>query len=586
MYNFIPSIGESFNARSTATSDLCNGFIVSDHYSQICSSDHLIMVGPRGSGKTTLLRMLELQSLDYWEGDSSVFYRENINFSGVFIPTDRFWKTQYDRVEQCESFAESKQYLEALFIYHILECFCNVVSYRANRVQKKNNKFRHVDIPKSEEVALVRTLSDYWCVTPSIPTLKGLIIALTLKKSELSEYISKAFNGVEIKKPVIFNVNITDMICNSVSIVNTLFDQSNEKWAFLFDELELAPNDLIQPLVDAMRGGGNKDVIFKLALSPYHEGVKVTRNPDSAMKDQDIKFVDLTGNSDQLTFAEQLCSGVFKRKGLTKDVGLYFESPAEIDINIDVQELIIKDPSFNEYLTKVVGTFSSYQDLDSKNKDLLRKIKFITHLRNHLKGPKNQIKARRRPADFYAGFKNICKEVEYNPRMLIGIMNIFSSIAKSDSTISINDQINKLEEYFSSFRALLSTIDLNGKGLAFRNIYELVEHLSKFYKNEIYSEDFKDKPRGSFLMKSQENIDIRSAVGLALNSGALITVGSNLGTFYSTETEGDLRFRVSYLFSHHFNLLLTLQKEVELLYVLSGTSNSGKSQEQLRIDGV
>ena len=96
MANYVPNVHETFNARSLSTEDLCSSFIVSKHYHELAALNNAVMVGPRGSGKTTLMRMLQVQSLEIWEHPDASNIRSNIGFSGVFIPTDRVWKTQYD----------------------------------------------------------------------------------------------------------------------------------------------------------------------------------------------------------------------------------------------------------------------------------------------------------------------------------------------------------------------------------------------------------------------------------------------------------------------------------------------------------
>ncbi|EGQ9189876.1 hypothetical protein F7J78_19255, partial [Vibrio cholerae] len=127
MDNLAINFNESFNAKATSKVNLCSNFIVNSHYDLLTTPNNTIMIGPRGSGKTTLLRMLDVETLDMWDKDISSNYRNKISYSGVFVPTDRFWKTQYERIStKFKSNESAQKLLRASFVYHILECLAQV----------------------------------------------------------------------------------------------------------------------------------------------------------------------------------------------------------------------------------------------------------------------------------------------------------------------------------------------------------------------------------------------------------------------------------------------------------------------------
>ncbi|MEZ8321629.1 hypothetical protein AB6C72_24845, partial [Vibrio splendidus] len=278
MTDLTVNFNESFNAKATSKVNLCSDFIVNSHYDLLSTPNNTIMIGPRGSGKTTLLRMLDVEVLEMWDKDVARKYREKISFSGVFIPTDRFWKTQYERISvRFKNNNNVQKLLESSFVYHILECLAQVISYRANRTIEKNNNHLSVDISKQDESELVQLLSDYWKVSPKIPSLRGLVIATSIKKQEISTIIASLDNETDIDDIAIVDDRLVGILETSIQIINQYFMDNDGKWAFLFDELELAPEVFIQPLIDSMRGGP-QNIIFKLALSPYHKGVSITRD--------------------------------------------------------------------------------------------------------------------------------------------------------------------------------------------------------------------------------------------------------------------------------------------------------------------
>lgn len=583
MSNYIPSISESFNAKATSTSELCNTFISNEYFDKLSSPNSAIMIGPRGSGKTTLMRMLEVESLEIWDKDISEYFRSNIGFSGVFIPTDRFWKTQYEKVvEVIGNDSSNLNMVDSLFVYHVLERFIATVSFRASRTITKANRFRSVDISKEDEAELVYDLSMLWNVKPRIPSIRNLIISITLKKQDISTYISKLFSGQSINysKPDILDGELIGVLNASVQIVNSYFDEKGHKWAFLFDELELAPNEIVQPLLDSMRGGP-EDIVFKLALSPYHKGVSITNTPDSSMKEQDTRVINLTGtsNGDGPKFSKTLCENIFIRAGLTNPIESYFDESPDIDRFKECKELEKKDPSFAEYLKDkdlIPDDFSSYKE---DKMSLVRKIQYIARLRNSHLTEQGRKKSLRRAPDFYAGFDNICKATEYNPRMLIGMMSMFVPIIKDKGVVSIHKQIECLDSYFDSFKALLSTIAIDSTHPDFNTIFDFINTIAEYFKNEIHSPVFKADPKGVIVIKRAGNNAFIDPIGFALNAGALIADKQDVGSFQDVVDIKNSKCRLSNIFAHHFRLLTTKQKQIDLVELLSPT----RSVKQIRV---
>ncbi|VUD64550.1 hypothetical protein TDB9533_03343 [Thalassocella blandensis] len=564
----IPSIHEAFNARSLSTEELCNTFIISDHYSKLASSTNTIMIGPRGSGKTTLMRMLQVQSLEAWQHKQSTDFRKSIKFSGVFIPTDRVWKTQFDKI--CKKFEFKNEILvvQASFTYHVLERFISTIEYLTSRTVKKLNNFRSVVLDKASESELVIELANLFKVVPRINSLKSLEIAITSKKSEISSYLSRRLSVSDFHEPQpkIIVGEIGTILGNAVAIANLYFGDREHKWAFLFDELELAPENIVQPLVDAMRGGPD-NIILKLSLSPYHKNVSITSLPESSMKDQDLSFISLTATPDKsgYTFSKELCGNIFSKYGLgVKPVDRYFDEPKPIDEKREFSELIEKDPTFANYLKlqKIdIDRLENYTEKDKR--PTIRKVKFVVQIRNYYR-KLNGKKSRKSPPPLYAGFKNICKSLEYNPRMLIGITNKFLPLASNETPIPVHEQLKCLSELSDSFKALLNTIPIDSSTPDINTIYDLVEKVAQFFQNQISGDIFRAEPKGSLIFVRQDNTSLIEAIGFALNAGAMIAEN---GVSIDSQQVVDIkkiRCRLSYLFAHKFGLLMSTQREVDL----------------------
>jgi hypothetical protein len=576
---YVPSISESFNAKSTTTKELTNTFISNSYFESLSCPNNTMLIGPRGSGKTTLMRMLEVESLELWDKSISAHFRDSIDFSGVFIPTDRFWKTQYEKLLITVGSSKTNlSILESLFVYHVLECFVSVVSFRASRTIEKKNEYRAKILTKEDESSLVYDLADLLKVKPRIPSLRNLLISIGQKKQLISSYISSLTSGDKsIEKPGIVDGELINLLSLSVNIVNSYFDERGQKWAFLFDELELAPDSLVQPLVDVMRGGP-ENIIFKLALSPYHKGVSITNSPDSSMKAEDANFINLTGaaNAEGYKFAKELCENIFSRSGLINSIESYFEEPIRIDMFQEFIELKPKDMSFANYLIERNINTDELATYGEDKLSLMRKVQFIARLRNFQFNERGTLKPRRRPADFYAGFKNICKATEYNPRMLIGIMSMFIPIIKDHSIVSIPKQLVCISSYFDSFKALLSTIAVDSTHSDFNTIYDVIEKIALFFKREINGSSFKPEPKGSLVFKKNSNDAFIEAIGYALNAGALIADKQGVGSFQDIVDIKNSKCRLSYIFAHHFQLLMTSQKDIDLVDLLNPSNNVNK----------
>ncbi len=317
--------------------------------------------------------------------------------------------------------------------------------------------------------------------------------------------------------------------------------------------------------------GGPEDIIFKLALSPYHKNVSVTDSPESSMKDQDHVFINLTGSSERegLRFSKNLCENIFRKNGLNENIESYFEGPVKMKVEQEFLELSDKDNSFKSYLDQrgiEVGKFDTYKEKDKL--PIIRKIQFVVLLRNYYKDKDGKNKSRRRPPDYYGGFPNICRAMEHNPRMLIGIMNMFIHSAKESGSIPIHLQLKNLNNFFESYRALLSTIAVDSTYRNYNTIYDLIEKIAKSFRKQILGDRFQAEPKGSLIFKKSSNEHLSDAIGLALNSGALIVDKDDASSFHDIVDIKNTRCRLSYLFSHHFGLLMTNPREIDLIDLL------------------
>jgi len=595
----IPRIfGDSFNASQNTVEELCNSFIVNEYFDKLTSPNHALMIGPRGSGKTTLLRMLQVDALDLWSSTESIKFKEKINFSGVFVPTDRLWKDTYDEYKkQIKSISQAEDILNNFFIYHTLLNVINVLRYKTDRELLSGNRFRHLDLSKTDESELVGELSKSWHVSPSRNTLRSLASSIILKNEELSAYFQTIVNGTENRDdtPKYFSNDLIGVIKSAIKTINLFLGNTNVKWAILFDELELAPEKLVNSLISSLRGSGSEDVIFKLAISPYHKNIEITKYSTSPMTTHDFTWINLSETDEKqgLEFSTKLCEQVFKNSDLNEPIRSYFEESSYSKNGLEksqrsllktvFHELNNKDASFNNYLSRKnieIEKIPSYTDKDKAT--ILRKIQYIAAIRNFYLNDEGSLKSRRRAFDYYAGFEHICKALEYNPRMLIGIMIEFARIATKSSPIPIDKQLSELNNFYESFRSLLETIAITEDALPYDNLYELIKAIGTYFQKEMLSNKFNDEPKGSIILSSPDKTrQYFSAIGSALNAGALVMIGSNKRSPQELEDLTGARCRLSHLFSHAFKLTMTTQREIDLNKIVSSKNNSVENKEQM-----
>lgn len=566
MSNHVPSIHDSFNARTLTTKALAECFILNDYFPQLAGQNHSIMIGPRGSGKTTLMKMLQVEALEFWNSPEAEDSREKINFSGVFVPTDRLWKKQYDKLKsEIENDHEKTNYLNSIFIYHVLERLISTLEFRVSKIIPKSNSYRKSNLSKNHESELVSELSESWGLQPKTLSLKSLEIEILRKKNELSNSVTNTSN-FNVSVPTSFRLNqIVSILDLATKIINSYLNEKGEKWCFLFDELELAPENVIQPLIEALRGGPD-DIIFKLSMSPYHGNINISGLPTSPMTGQDHVVINLSNSrpASGYDFSRKLCSQILKKNNLNDDIESYFEKPLKFEIKNTFIELSNKDSIFNQYLidNKIIPEdLHLYTDKDKL--PTVRKIQFVAYLRNHyvkkIESGKVKLSSKKRAPDYYAGFKNLCKAMEYNPRMLIGMTNMFvETLNSGKDKIQIHEQINILEKTLRSFRALLNTISVDIPKI--ETIDELISKIASHCETYIKGRKFYPEPYGSFKFNKEPPENLKKAIGLALNAGALIIEDANKSYVEIIEMKG-LSCRLSFLFSHEHGLLMTTPRE-------------------------
>jgi hypothetical protein len=145
-----PTIFESFNARALNPSQVARTFVPSKQYQMLAKRRHTMVIGPRGSGKTTLLKMLQQPALEAWPHRLADDYRQTIDFTGVFIPTDLSWGQQIEALGEGKLDSDTHRLLsKAVFTTHVLRALTVAMLNRiTNSIRQGIVPFRRVKAEK------------------------------------------------------------------------------------------------------------------------------------------------------------------------------------------------------------------------------------------------------------------------------------------------------------------------------------------------------------------------------------------------------------------------------------------------------
>ncbi len=328
-------IFESINARFLRPEQVAKSFVLSDHFKTLSIRGHSLAVGPRGSGKTTLLKMLQGQALSSWKHPDAKEYRDRIDYTSVFIPTDIVWAKQIKSLGDGYLSAEEHRLFErAIFTTHILHELVQSIDYR---LIMHNNKrgYIHRGVASSEEqeVNLVKTLSYNWNLEPDIYSMISLKQSLMKRMGDIYETVSKERflneNGRSERFANIsyLHMNFLHATRSAIEVFSDIFGNKDHHWALLFDELELAPKNIVQYLITSLRSTDPR-IFFKLSFSPYNENIDLLHNAWAAMPGHDFHYIKLwyPNKDDGTTFSKALVASMLREKNagsadLTKILG-------------------------------------------------------------------------------------------------------------------------------------------------------------------------------------------------------------------------------------------------------------------------
>jgi hypothetical protein len=607
----------AFNAKAMSYEQVADSFVSSPKFAQLAGQWNALLVGPRGSGKTTLLRMLSLEGLRSWSGPEADAYRANLNYTGIYVPSDIAWGEMINSLGDGMDKTCFNLIAEAAFATNVMIATVSAMQLRLQSVSsvEDRHRYRAVQIASCDLEEVVREIAELWKLQPRTASLRSLQLALSARLLHIGQQSTLFRAGGSYSEALVrdlmpyIGLPIIQCVNEAVIAFDARIDQSDGIWTLLLDEFEVAPDNLQRMILTALRASARK-LLFKVALAPC--GPHTLLNLDTGTpptERNDFRQIELW-YSDKGE-AEAFCADVFAAR-TSKEPKLaackpeaVFGKSAYAIVDEDGQTNVAsaseskneqlarefaalreKDPSFDAFLThKKISLDKLDTSPDAPNGNTIRKIAPIVAFRNAYKGYADGKKRGRKPfTSAYSGWAAIAAMSEGNPRWLIGMLTgIFSEVGTSDSLpVSIQRQQHHALVTAKTFADVLGTVAIRQFDQIQTSIpvFQLLSMIGKYFYDRLVVDEFQEDPPLSFYVDDDIGDDIENCLRIAINHGAIVCYQSadDIGGF---GTLCNKRFRLSYLLAPVFKLPVRKSKAVKLSTALAVAAARGTRHNAL-----
>jgi hypothetical protein len=381
----------------------------------------------------------------------------------------------------------------------------------------------------------------------------------------------------------------------AIEAFGQIVGEGGGRWAFLFDELELAPRWSLEELVRSLRSIDDR-FLFKLSLSPFSDDIGLLKDALSPMEGNDFEAIPLwyAHKEQGYEFCTALLEGMLRARNMEpvepaqllgrsefeslaepgrRRVSLY--GPGSI-AHRRFTSLAETDHTFRNYLEAQNIDLSQLEHLDESERAAeVRKITAIVATRSAYRAPDEgggsdhaRIRSRKRPA-LYQGASSLFAMVEGNPRWFIGIVSSLLQDLTKPTRIPASSQGPAIWRAISRFRALLRTIPGPNlpAGRRSRGILSVLDRVGQYFFERVAVDDFNPDPPGTFIVDSNISDALERSLAEALNAGALVYVPDEQSELILRSLRGK-RFRLSYLLAPLYKLPIRLGRDVALGRIL------------------
>jgi len=617
MENIDEKYTRAFNARYMTFEDIAKSFIKSDNFIGIIKNEHSILTGSRGCGKTTLLKMLHPKALNAWNNKDGIQIKNEIPFTGIYIPADRQWKSQLDTFET--KFAENKGFVENIFRgvvnANILIAICSTF----DALLEINN------IESGFEIDLCKKLIDCWEIPkPLPPNLADIVIKIRCMVKDFNSIINK--NSITDELPKLCYNNFVDLISVAIDCFESINNSKEYKnieyknrWALCFDELEIAPKFLQELIINQnLRSLSDQRLIFKITTTPSlnlsnHDFSGLNPSELDDFTELKLWVYDNRSQKQWRSFCESYLKSSLETKFNDKIIDIkvllgdhdyinglkagepYEYSKLKSKNNTEFEEggimwYVMKklqyfDDSFRDFLDrKDINPFNPIPKNREQEASIHRKIKPIVLYRYYFTEKSNRkdkrVKLRSRNINTLNHGKDYIYDIsDGNPRAFANIVNeiikqVQFSNDKRNKNIDIPSQTRIIESFSInySYKRIINypkNIIKNSDLL----LYEIVDKIGDYFFNRLVLSDFTADPTILFYIDSSDT-ELENFIDIALESGAILKIEEEIPK-KGVRKAHDV-YRLSYSLYPKYRLPKVNYNPIPLRNILNSQKNNKK----------
>jgi hypothetical protein len=240
-------------------------------------------------------------------------------------------------------------------------------------------------LDEKHEAALARALAHAWNLDVPIPSVLGLRSVLSRRLVEVGHLAAQearlgaAGRDERLMNHPLLGVALIPTLSAGLDALEALVPGVlGQKWAVLFDELELAPPEIRNTVLESLRSIDDR-LLFKMALSPFSEDLNLFKSAVTSMPGHDHDEISLSyGRKESgYDFTLDLMQAILNRRGHdARDLlAVFGESIFPLDTTLAarfrqvteraestnrqnrlVRQLDRDDRSFHRYVLKVAGS--------------------------------------------------------------------------------------------------------------------------------------------------------------------------------------------------------------------------------------
>ncbi len=581
----------SLNAIKLSAREVARTFVAPPAFEMLLHADNAVLTGPRGSGKTTLLKMMQSEALEHWDCDSAEVARTTVRAVGVFIGSDRTWNEQLaipgNEIDQPSRSALTT----AAFTSHVLRSLVEAMEYRIGGTPAPSGaSHKRVEMERSAEAELAGRLCAIFHLpvsATSLATVRALLMERLVEIGRLRTVIQRQGS---IDVPEWADLEFVTTTDAAADAFNSAAGQPDQKWALLFDELELAPVELVDKLLAALRGNQPR-LLFKLSLAPAHSQFHVLDEENAPVAGQDYEHVPLTyaRKLPALDFAKDLVRATLGARSTTRISPEKLLGSGVLDGRDDLDEtsydlpassyavgkplqktmeaLAAKDASFRAYLERNSIDLEHLEELPANVRaSRVRKIRNIVVAREYFRD-ENGKRRSRKTLGLYVGADTVLSLPDGNPRMIIALVRqLFPTIDESTQTSRVpapmqSAAIASTLQRFSALLEAQQAVNVDGKPVG---LMELLDAIGERLAHRLVVDPFNENIRLTMTVPTLVRPEIHTLLVRAINTGALVHIPPRYSDGRLPGRLAGRQFRLAHLLSCKYGLPIHLTNSTSL----------------------